>query len=438
MAGNFTPGVSKKQPGAYFNFESEAKRIPGLSERGIIILPLMNAKYGPLKKFFLVENTDLDGQFDKLGYKVLADEELLAIREAVKKASKIWCYIPGNAGTKAQAVINPLTVTAKHVGTRGNDFRVVIADSVISNKKIEIYLGTSKVFEQDKVDTVENLNENDFVDFTGSGALADTAGNNFTGGVDATFANSDYTDMLNEMETLEFNAAAFDVTDPSLLTAINTKFKYFRGVIGKDVVAVTANNKANHEAIISTFNGVVLADRTLTPQQATYFVAGATAAAAVNESLTDIVYDDSIDVLPRLTYAQRDQAIDEGYFVFKAENGTAKVVTDINTLTVLTKDKDKSYKKNRVQRVLGAIMVSGSEVLKPNFFDNDPDGHFAVKQDFGNFLLRLQQLRALKNVDVKTDIIIDEKLSIGDEAYLTVHVQPVDSIEKYYVTVKTS
>ena len=440
MAGNFTPGVSKKQPGAYFNFESEARTVPSLSERGIVIMPLMAAKYGPLKEFILVEDTDLDGQYDKFGFKVLANPELLGIRETIKRANKVYVYIPATGGVKALATEAPLTVTAKHVGTRGNDFQFVISNSVTTGKLVEIFLGTDKVFEQDEVVNAEDLNENDFVDFTGTGALVDTAGTSLLTGADALYSNVEYTDMLNEMEVIEFNTAAFPTSDATLKTAINTKFKYFFDTIGKKVIAVTADNQANHEAIISINNGVTLTDGTvITKELATHWVAGASAAASIAESITDYIYDDSIDATPRLTSAETDTAIDNGEFVFYASEGFAKCKYDINSLKVLTGGKDKSYKKNRVIRVLGEIATTGSkEILRPNIYDNNPDGQALVKLDFTNFLLRLQQLNALKNVDVDNDFDIDTNLSIGDELYSDVHVQPVDSIEKFYITVKTS
>ena len=43
----------------------------------------------------------------------------------------------------------------------------------------------------------------------------------------------------------------------------------------------------------------------------------------------------------------------------------------------------------------------------------------------------------IKNVDYDTDFNIDESLSSGDEVYFIVAIQPVDSAEKLYFTVKT-
>jgi len=440
MAGNFTPGVSKKQPGAYFNFESEAESKVSLSERGTVVMPLIGAKYGPLKEFFLVEDTDLDGQYEKLGYKVLVDSELLGIKETIKKANKIYVYIPATGGTKSTVTIAPLTATAKYVGTRGDDFKIIISDSVTTGKLLQVFLGTEIVFEQDEVVNVEDINVNDYIDFTGTGAVADTAGTNLTGGVNAVYSNQDYTDMLNEMEVLEFNTAAFETSDATLKSAINTKFKYFFDTIGKKVIAVTADNSANHEAIISINNGVKLQDgTTITKELATYWVAGASASASVSTSLTDIIYDDAQEAYPKLTHAETDTAIDAGEFVFYDSEGFAKVKYDINSLSVLTGDKDKSYKKNRVIRVLSEVQTTGAnEILKPNKYDNNADGHGLVKKDFVNFLLRLQGLDALKNVDVDNDFDINANLSVGDEMYSDVYIQPVDSIEKFYITVKTS
>ena len=42
---------------------------------------------------------------------------------------------------------------------------------------------------------------------------------------------------------------------------------------------------------------------------------------------------------------------------------------------------------------------------------------------------------ALKNVDTNADFVVDRENSTGDAVYINVALQPVDSAEKYYMTV---
>ncbi len=52
-------------------------------------------------------------------------------------------------------------------------------------------------------------------------------------------------------------------------------------------------------------------------------------------------------------------------------------------------------------------------------------------------LKQYEDMGAIKNVDYDADFKIDESLSSGDEVYFIVAIQPVDSAEKLFFTVKT-
>lgn len=53
------------------------------------------------------------------------------------------------------------------------------------------------------------------------------------------------------------------------------------------------------------------------------WVCGATAAAEINQSLTNTVYDGAVDVSEKYTKSQYEAAIKAGEFVFYAENQQA-------------------------------------------------------------------------------------------------------------------
>jgi hypothetical protein len=44
--------------------------------------------------------------------------------------------------------------------------------------------------------------------------------------------------------------------------------------------------------------------------------------------------------------------------------------------------------------------------------------------------------RAIKNVDLDSDFIVNRELSQGDETYFTVGIEPVDSAEKLFFDIK--
>lgn len=85
------------------------------------------------------------------------------------------------------------------------------------------------------------------------------------------------------------------------------------------------------------------------------WVAAATAAAQMSQSLTYDAYDDAVDVGTRYTNAQIEAAIIAGEFLFTPNQGKTKVEVDLNTFTGYTPDKGKPFSKNRVIRVLDGI-----------------------------------------------------------------------------------
>ena len=113
-------------------------------------------------------------------------------------------------------------------------------------------------------------------------------------------------------------------------------------------------------------------------------------------------------------------AIKNGEMFFSySEAGNVIIEYDINSLVSFKKPKDKTYSKNRVIRTLDAIQETIQNNFPPNKYDNSPTG-YAVMKGIGQTILK-----------------IDESLSSGDEVYFIVAIQPVDSAEKLFFTVKT-
>lgn len=440
MAGGiFMPGEKKVRPGMYMRFISEQQRATGLSPKGTVIMPL-DLDYGISKEFIEITIDDMDGQFAKLGYHI-TDSKMLEIREIFKSAIKVIVYNP-NSGEKATVTSEPLTVTAKYPGERGNKFKVVVKDSLVSDKTVQIFLDEEKVFEADSVINIQDLPENEWVDFTGTGALVDNAGTNLAGGTTTKAETQDIQDFLDDAEIQEFNTMYFPIEDSAQIALFDNKIKYFIEIVGKYVFGVRpkANTIADYQFITTVSNGVVLSDGTkLTATQASAWVAGKSAAAQPYEALTYANYPQAIDVNPRLKHNEIIEALKNGEFIFTFQDGKVVVEQDINSLTTITKDLDESYRKNRVMRVYAEVEKLSAKILEPNKYDNNADGIASVVKDINiQILLNLQKLNALKNVDTDTDIIVDMNKTKGDEFYADIHIQPVDSIEKFYITVKTS
>src|SRR5690606_15604596 len=278
MAGGTWTAQNKVRPGVYINFRSEAQPVGALGERGIatIALPL---SWGPSKEVIAIES----GQnvFDVLGYDI-ASPQLLLVREALKRARTLLLYRL-NEGSKATANVgseNVMTVEAKYPGVRGNDIAIVVQVNVDDPSLFDVQtLVDGREVDLQTVSAIEELEENAWVTFSGTGAPEPTAGVNLSGGTDGSVTNADYTDYLAAIELHDFNTMAAPVEDETLKGVFVSFVRRLREDEGKKIQVVLPDYpNADYEGVISVKNGVILEDGTTVDNiQATAWVAGATA-----------------------------------------------------------------------------------------------------------------------------------------------------------------
>lgn len=441
--GTFDPLVGKVRPGTYINFQSTRQDVIPISERGVVLLPLVRHNYGPAEEFFSITMEDPDAAFYKLGYSIYDDSpnnQMLLIREAFKRARKVILYIP-KAGTKAGATFNGITATARYGGTRGNDLKFVIIENPVGGYDVEVYLSSEITSKYEGITSVEELiAKNDgFIEFSGSGTLSATAGVNLTGGTDAEVTNSDISRFLDAAESEKWNTMAFPIEEATLKTALKSKITYMRESVGKYVKAVAPNFRADYDGIINVTNSVVLNGETnLTVSEATAWVAGADAGASYVQSNTYAKYDGATAIIGVKNHEAAVAALKNGeYFFSYSEEGDVIVEQDINSFTSFTLKKDKTYAKNRVSRVFASFAESIQLNFPPNKYNNDENG-WNVMEGIGRSILKqFQKVGAIKNVDTDADFLVDRTASSGDETFFNVGLEPVDSAEKLYFTIST-
>ena len=438
--GTFDKSVGKVRPGTYINFEASNQSTLGSSDRGTVLIPLINHSYGPEKEFITISNESVDSAIDKLGYSVYDDDpSMLLIREAFKNASTVIVYI-AKAGTKATGTGGGLSAQAKYGGSRGNALSYSVAANPVAGFDVSVYLDGSTVEAFEGVTDVSALVDSKYITFTASDgtSLESAAGISLTGGTDGTAANSDIAAFLDDMESVNFNTLAFPVTEESLLAACVTKIKYLRENVGRGVKAVVPDYKADYEGIINVTNSVIINGVTLSDAQATAWVAGADASASNVQSNTHKIYVGAESVANAKTHEQAVAAIQNGEFFFSySENGDVIVEYDINSLTSFTDRKDKSYSKNRVLRVFDSFAESIRLNFPPNKYSNNENG-WDIMDGMGRSILKqFFDAGAIRNVDYDSDFAVVRGESKGDSTYFNVGLQPVDSAEKLYFTVKT-
>ncbi|WP_282938988.1 phage tail sheath family protein [Paenibacillus sp. RC67] len=435
MAGGTWTTQNKDRAGVYIEFVGEGKPVGAVGDRGVMTMPL-SLSWGPSKQMIEIQaGADVSKQ---LGYDVTA-AQLLLVKEALKRVKTLLVYRL-NEGVKANATIGTLTSTAKYGGLRGNDISHVIQKNFDDATKFDVKtLLSGRAVDIQTVAATEALKANDWVIFSGTGALTETAGTVLKGGTDGTVTNQDHMDYLAASELVDFQTMALSSTDNTLKALYSSFVRRIRDDEGKKVQVVLENYPtADYEGIISVKNGVILSDGTkLTAAQATAWVAAATASAQMNQSLTYDAYDDAIDVTPRYTNDQIIAAINKGEFLFTPSQGKAKVELDINTFTSFSPTKGKEFRKNRVIRVLDGINNDFKRIFESFFIgkvDNNADGRNLLRGECNSYLNTLQGINAVQNFDSQSDVVVLEG-SEADSVYVEVGVQPVDSVEKIYMKV---
>ncbi len=436
MAGGTFTEQNKIRPGAYINFVNEAGAANQVSVRGIMTMSL-SLPWGESKTILSVDGAT--NFREVLGYDLTAPQ-LLLVREGLKRAKTLLLYRL-NEGVKATATHENLVATAQFGGVRGNDLSIKVQQNVDDVGKFDVQtLLSGTVVDVQTVAAISELKANSWVTFIGSGDLSATAGIPLSGGSDGTVTNQDHSDYLQAVELHDFNTIAL-FSNAADLKALYTAFvKRQREDEGRKVQGVLENYPtADSEGILSVKNGVVLEDGTvLSAMQTVAWLAGATAAAEANESLTYQAYDGAVDVSPRYTNTQIEVALKNGEILFTQSKGRAIVEQDINTLTGFTPEKGKQFSKNRVIRVLDGVANDLKNVFETYYIgkvSNNADGRNLFRKECIKYMEQLQNSNAIQNFDGQKDVTVSAG-SASDGVYIEVNVQPVDAVEKIYMKVQ--
>ena len=432
--GNFTL-MNKVLPGAYTNFVSVAAGVSAGS-RGVVALPL-SLNWGEEGKVIRMDAGDFaKNSLAVFGYEATAPE-MLPIREAFKRAKTVLVYRVNGGGAKATKTVGGVIATAKYSGTRGNDIKIGILANPDGGSDVVTYIDNREVDRQN-VTAVTELVDNDFVTFSGVSVTA-SAAIALAGGTNGNAIGSTYSEAFAAFEVENFNVIGFTGTDTSVMALLATFVKRLRDDEGKKVVAVMGKYaSANYEGIISVKNSVILEDGTeLTAAQAAAWVAGATAGAEINESLTNTVYEGAVDVTEKYTKSQYEAALKGGEFVFYAEDGRVRVLDDINTLVTFANGKTEDWTSNRLVRVMDGWANDVARIFGSTYMGlatNDDTGRQLFKADLVSLGKQYEGIGAISEFD-SADITVSQGTGKRD-VVVDCALKPNDSMTKLYMTVQ--
>lgn len=445
MAGGTWSSQNKVRPGVYIRFTSSRGLDLNVGERGVVTIcePM---SWGPVGVVQTVEPGDDMRPY--CGYDITAPQArfLNEIFKGTNRTSapyRLYLYRPTASGSaEAKATTGVLTATAKYPGVRGNDITIVITEDVDDEGSFTVSTVVDNVIQDEQTaETVADLVANDWVTWSGTGALTATVGAPLAGGVDGTVASSAYSAYLTAIEPYKFDVMIYDGTDTTVQDAMVAFVKRLADENGQYSQLCAANlTNPDSRYVINVCSGVTLNDGTeLTAAQTCWWAGGAEAGAQYNESLTYAAYPGAIACNPVMTNSQYIDAINDGKLVLFADDNVVKIETDINSLVTMTTDITEVYRKNRVMRLCNTIANDVYQQFSDGYIgvvNNNEAGRAMFQSAIVGYLLDIQANQGIQNFEPE-----DVEVLPGDDIdaiVVNIVIQAVDSVEKIYLTIEVN
>lgn len=442
---------NKVRPGAYINFVSVPKAIGSLGVRGTVAVG-MPMTWGPANELIHLNGEELlnGSSLEKVGVMATDTEASLPYRIALAGCFNALLFRTDVGGAKATAEIlaNTLSVSAKYAGTTGNKINIVTLKDKPEAGSTTVQVFVDRLLKESFiVKTINELTDIDsaFVDFTvsdESAAIPETAGISLEGGANGTVDKSAYPTFWSLLDTQNFQCVAMYDKDVTVAPLLKEKVQLWREKRGKKVQAVVYDyTNADYEGVISVSQGFKTATETVDTTLFPVWVASMTAGASVNQSLTAAVVEGAVEIINPIAEDEIEDALNTGKFVLSyRQDGAVCVEKDINTLHTFTADKNYSFSKNRVIRCLDELGNTVALVFNRNYagkVDNNKAGRNQYKTEIISLMDTLVGLGAIENFEGASDISVLPGASV-DSVVVDLVIQPVDSMEKLYMTVNVN
>lgn len=224
MAGGTWQNQSKIRPGVYIRFTSSRGLGLTVGDRGVVTIsePL---SWGPVAQVMEIEAgadmTPYTG-YDITNPKNRFLSEIFKGTNRTAAPRKLLLYRPtASSSAQASATISPLTVTALYPGARGNDISIVITELTDpANTFTVATIVDGEIQDQQIVKTADELTANEWVTFSGTGALNANTGTPLTEGADGTVQSAAYSAYLSAIEPYKFDVMIYDGSDSTVQDAM--------------------------------------------------------------------------------------------------------------------------------------------------------------------------------------------------------------------------
>lgn len=419
---------NKVIPGSYINFATKSSGNTVLGERGTVALGT-NFEWAPDGIIEITADDFYKNSMKLFGFAPTHDV-LIGIRDVLKNAEKIYVYRINNSGG---SVASCAYGSAKYKGARGNDIKIAVYSDPddSSYKNVYTYLGTVIVDTQ-RVKTITELANNDFVIWNRNATLDNTAGVSMTGGLSGGISGQCIQDFLDAVESYDFDVLTVIDEDEDVSALVSEYTKRMRDKKGIKFQAVVYNYFADYEGIINV-------DTTLMDYDdcsILYWVAGAAAGCQINESLTNKVYDGEFKIYNSYTQSELENKIKAGVFVFQKSGGEMRVLRDINSLVSTSTEKGVMFQNNQTVRICDRIAEDASVLFEQNYLGkvpNDTAGRNSLWADLVKYHQKLVNMRALDQFE-EDDISVEQGES-KNSVVIYEKICPVNSMELLYMMI---
>ena len=445
----------KIRPGAYINIAYERSPQQAVNARGVVAIALPMT-WGAENALTTVTSKDLSNvkeAISKLGCTAL-EQESLPFRLALSKASTAFVYRADTGGSKAIAMELDTSggsvsiLSAKYAGTSGNKLTVNVEKPMEGSSRSNVsisYISGSSVFSLEsfyvanfplglanvKSKYVEFADATELADLPSSyeGALYSLSGG--TNGVLTADAN-EFTELLmfKQWDTVVTLVPEMEDTIYNFVH----RLRYEEGRATQFVFhSATATEKLCNSIVTS--QGFKGASETVSAELFPVYVASLTAGADINESNTGLEVAGAVEIINPYSHDEiRSRLAKNEFLISYRQDGVIVIERDVNVGEFSEKTVNI---KNRVLRCLNDINNNVSLMFNRDFLgkiDNQPDGRNLFKSAIISYMDSLQNRSAIQNFDSTTDISVEMGNDI-ESVLVNVAVQPVDSVEKLYMTV---
>lgn len=459
-AGGTWQSQNKVRPGAYINVVGVPKPLSSIGERGVVAI-VMEPGWGEKITTLTANEFITGGGLYKIGANYTDNTDVARQLRLVFQGAAVAVIRRSNTSqVKAAATIasGTCTATAKYAGTFGNNISLKVTlntttvdeQTTLDSVTVETYV--SGVLKAKMTSADKDAFSNEWVDISATALSSFVAGEyTLSGGTNGSADST--TNIFADLEQENWNVLAFPVTDSISKNAAVTFIKSMRDDNGIKVQAVLtecsgtdangytfASFNPDYEGVYVCKQGYRLSDGTVvSPIDEVYMLAGMIAGATITESLTGSIIQNAIEVIhaPKTNQGFID-AINDGKLVLsKRRDGAIVIEYDVNSFTSLTSKKGKVFTKGRPVRVMDNIcndIKSMWDVTYLGKVSNNDDGRGIFKADIIKYMNDLQKMEAVQNFDPDEDLEVI-KGDDSDAVVVNLWVQPVDSMEKLYMTI---